>query len=126
MEDARLWAHEEQLWQGGEDVYRALIDPACVMILPTDPFVFAGEAAIRTVAATPHWQSVAFADQRIQRPQEGLLTCAYAVTAQGGAHDKAYEAWCTTTWRRLGHDEWRVVQHQQSAKGVPVGDPAAT
>lgn len=25
-----------------------------------------------------------------------------------------YEAHCTSTYRRLAHDEWRVIQHQQT------------
>jgi hypothetical protein len=30
--------------------------------------------------------------------------------------DETYEAHCTSTYRRLSHEEWRVVQHQQTPR----------
>lgn len=123
MEDARLWAFEEELWLGGAEVYREKVDPQCVMALPATPFLFDGEAAIAAVEHTPRWERVAFADQRVARPQEGLIVIAYRVKAERA--DQSYHALCSSTLRRLSHDHWTVVQHQQTPLGTMVADPDA-
>lgn len=115
MDDARIWGSEEGLWMADGDRYRAIIDPECLMVLPDRPHVFSGEDAVAEVSRTPRWTEVAFSDQTVSRPQEGLIVIAYAVRAARGAD--AYEAWCTTTYRRLEHDQWRVVQHHQTPRG---------
>ena len=113
MEDDRVWSFEKSLWTGDADHYRQLIDEECVMVLPTPPFVLQGGAAIEAVAATPRWDEIEIFDGRIVRPQEGLIVVAYTANARKeGGH--GYEAHCTSTYRRLGHDEWRVIQHQQT------------
>jgi hypothetical protein len=54
------------------------------------------------------------------RPQEGLIAIAYkAEASREGA--TGYTAYCTTTMRRLEHEEWRVVQHQQTLAPVAGG-----
>ena len=113
MEDDRVWSFEKSLWTGDADHYRQLIDEECVMVVPTPPFVLQGDAAIEAVAATPRWDEIEISDGRIVRPQEGLIVVAYRANArkEGGS---GYEAHCTSTYRRLGHDEWRVIQHQQT------------
>lgn len=120
MDDDRVWAFEEALWKGGADVYRASIDEACLMVLPAPPFIMSGEQAIATVTDTPRWDEVAFSDAQVRRPQEGLIVIAYRAEARRG--DERYAAWCTSTYRRLGHEEWRVVQHQQTV--LPGGEAA--
>ena len=112
MDDNRIWDFEHSLWVGDEGVYRERVDPECLMALPAAPYVFSGEDAIAAVGQTPRWKDAAFADRRVSRPQEGLIVIAYAVAAQ--RDDKTYEAYCTSTYRRLGHDDWRVVQHSQT------------
>ncbi|WP_239017829.1 DUF4440 domain-containing protein [Sphingomonas aracearum] len=81
------------------------------MALPTKPFVFTGQQAIEAVSNTPRWSEVRFSDQQIARPQEGLIVIAYAAEAHRG--DEVYQTYCTSTYRRLSHEEWRVVQHTQ-------------
>lgn len=112
MEDNRVWAFEESLWTGDAETYRTLIDAECVMVVPERPFVLTGEQAIETVSKTPRWEQVTFSEQQIMRPQEGLIAIAYKAEAEKG--EERYTAYCTTTMRRLEHDEWRVVQHQQT------------
>lgn len=112
MDDERIVSFEHDLWIGGEDVYRRSIADDCLMVLPNAPFVMTGEEAIQAVAQTPRWSSVDFADFRVSRPQEGMIVIAYKATAERGG--QKYEAYCTSTYRRLGHDDWRVVQHQQT------------
>lgn len=112
MEDARVWEFEESLWTGDGERYEALIDPECLMVLPEHPYVFTGEQAIAAVQKTPRWSQVAFSEERIARPQNGLIVLAYKAEAR--RPDKAYAAYCTTTIRRLEHDEWRVTHHQQT------------
>lgn len=115
MEDDRIWTFEKSLWTGDAGHYRELIDDECVMVLPEPPFVLKGKQAIEAVAATPRWSDVTFSEQQVMRPQEGLIALAYKAkaTKEGST---SYVAYCTTTMRRLEHDQWRVVQHQQTAK----------
>lgn len=113
MDDARVWAFEESLWVGDADHYRELIDDECLMALPTPPFVLTGEQSVKAVSDTPRWSSVDFSGGRIMRPQEGLIVIGYKAKAERDGVDP-YEAHCTSVYRRLEHDEWRVVQHQQT------------
>lgn len=113
MDDQRVWSFEKSLWVGDAEQYRHLIDEECVMVVPTPPFVLQGDDAIEAVCDTPRWSEVDISDGRIARPQEGLIVVAYTARARrNGA--TGYEAHCTSTYRRLGHDDWRVVQHQQT------------
>lgn len=113
MDDARIWAFEESLWTGDAEHYRESIDEACVMVLPAPPYAFDAEQAIAAVSDTPRWSSVTFSDTQVSRPQEGLIVIAYKATAERDGAD-GYEAHCTSTYRRIAHEEWRVVQHQQT------------
>ena len=112
MDDDRVWTFEESLWTADADHYRSSIDDACLMVLPTPPFVHTGEQAIQAVIDTPRWSEVEISDKQVARPEEGLIVVAYHVQAKRG--DEAYAAHCTSTYRRLAHEEWRVVQHQQT------------
>ncbi|GGC32701.1 hypothetical protein GCM10011371_20160 [Novosphingobium marinum] len=121
MEDARIWNFESDLWTGGEDVYRERVSDDCVMALPATPYIFDGKAATKAVAGTPRWESVEFRNQRVERPQEGLIVIAYRAHAKRG--EEEYHALCTSTLRRLSHEDWDVVQHSQIPLGVEVADP---
>ena len=112
MDDGRIWAFEEKLWTGGVDAYREQVDEQVVMVLPQPPFAYDGEAAIAAVTDTPRWERVAFSEQKVMRPQEGLIVIGYRAEASKG--DETYQAYCTTTIRRLEHEVWKVVQHQQT------------
>ncbi|GGB25290.1 hypothetical protein GCM10011380_13570 [Sphingomonas metalli] len=113
MEDDRVRAFEESLWTGDADHYRELVDDEVVMVLPQPPYVYTGAQAIEAVANTPRWTTVELADLQIMRPQEGLIVIAYHARA-AKEDGEAYEAHCTSTIRRLEHEVWRVVQHQQT------------
>ncbi|HEX9965667.1 MAG TPA: DUF4440 domain-containing protein [Allosphingosinicella sp.] len=112
MDDDRVREFETSLWLGGEDVYRERVSAECLMVLPEPPFAMSGEQAIEAVAKTPRWSQVELADLRIRRPQEALIVIAYEARASRGG--QSYRAWCTSTYRRAGHEAWEVVQHQQS------------
>lgn len=113
MEDERVWSFEESLWTGDAEHYRELIDDECLMVVPTPPFVMGGSQAVEAVSKTPRWTSVTLSDRQVRRPQEGLIVIAYTAEAKkdGG---ESYTAHCTSVIRRLDHDRWRVVQHQQT------------
>jgi hypothetical protein len=117
VDDQRVWALERDLWIGSSELYADAIDDECLMVLARPPFILNGGEAIEAVKATPRWSEVEFSEQRISRPQEGLLVAAYSVRAsrQDG---ESFQAHCTTTYLRLAHEEWRVVQHQQAAAPV--------
>ena len=112
MEDNRVWEFEESLWTADADHYRESIDDACLMVLPTPPFVMTGEQAIVAVIDTPRWDTVKLSERSVARPEEGLIVVAYRAQASRG--EESYEAHCTSTYRRLAHDDWKVVQHQQT------------
>ena len=120
MEDDRVWSFEQSLWTGDAENYREKMDTECLVVVPQPPFVLQGEDAIEAVADTPRWARVTFSDNRIVRPQEGLIVIAYSVKAERQG-ERTYEAHCTSTYRRLEHEVWRVVQHQQTPRLV-VGD----
>lgn len=113
MDDDRVWDFETSLWTADAAHYRASIDDECLMVLPQPPYVMSGQQAIEAVSDTPRWTSVALSERQVMRPQEGLIVVAYkAEAAREGS--EPYVAHCTSTYRRLGHEEWRVVQHQQT------------
>ncbi|MGA0593927.1 nuclear transport factor 2 family protein [Enterovirga sp. CN4-39] len=113
MDDERIWAFEESLWTGDAGRYHELIDDECLMVVPAPPFVLRGREAADAVSDTPRWSSVSFSEKQVSRPQEGIIVIAYKADAQkeGG---EAYTAHCTTVMRRLEHEVWRVIQHQQT------------
>ncbi|HEX8192422.1 MAG TPA: DUF4440 domain-containing protein [Allosphingosinicella sp.] len=123
MDDERIRQFETDLWVGGEEVYRRSIAPGCVMVLPEPPYVMSGEEAIEAVSRTPRWSEVELADLRVERPQEGLIVIAYGVTASRGA--ERFAANCTSTYLRIAHEDWRVVQHQQSLRGAAAASGGA-
>jgi hypothetical protein len=111
MEDARIWEMEEKLWHGGAEVYEALVDDEVVMALPAEPFIFSRDAAINAVKNTPRWEQVRFSDQKVSRPQEGIIVIGYRVEAKRG--EETYTCYASSTMRRRDHDDWTVVQHSQ-------------
>ncbi|KAA2214932.1 DUF4440 domain-containing protein [Teichococcus oryzae] len=113
MDDNRIWPLEESLWTGDPGHYRELIDSECLMVLPAPPYVMGADKAVEAVSGTPRWSRVEFSEQQVRRPQEGLIVIAYKARAQRDGQDP-YEAHCTTTFRRHAHEEWRVIQHQQT------------
>ncbi len=121
MDDGRIWDFERELWLDEAEVYRRKVAENCLMALPASPFLFDSEAAIGAVEDTPRWQLAEFVDTKVERPQEGLIVIAYRVKASRGDH--TYRALCTTTLLRQDHEDWVVVQHQQTPLGVAVADP---
>lgn len=117
MEDSRVWAFEESLWKADFEHYRESIARDCLMVVPAPPYVLAGYDAIEAMANTPRWQEATFSDQHVSRPHEGLIVIAYSVEASREG-EQPYSAHCTSTYWRLGHENWVVVQHQQTPKLV--------
>lgn len=112
MDDERIWGSEQGLWTGDAERYHEIIDAACLMVLPTKPFIMTGEQAKDAVSSTPRWTKAVLSDRTVSRPQEGLIVIAYKANAErDGA--QSYEAYCTTVYRMVEHGTWKVVQHQQ-------------
>jgi hypothetical protein len=119
MDDARIWEFEESLWKADEAHYRASIDEAYVLVVPMEPYILDGQQAAERLAQTPDWETVTFENRHVSRPEEGLIVIGYHAQAMRG--DEHYDAWCSSTYRRLAHEDWRVVQHQQTVKPVAAG-----
>ena len=101
--------------------YQHSIDDECLMVLPAPPFVHTGQQAIEAVKDTPRWEQVELSERQVARPQEGLIVVAYRARA-AKSDTQPYDAHCTSTYRRLGHDHWVVVQHQQTPPLIVGGD----
>ena len=81
------------------------------MVIPAPPHILPADQAPQGMTKGPGWTRVTFHTPRIARPEEGLIVLAYRVTAN--KHDGTnYVADCTSTWRRQGHENWKLVQHQ--------------
>ncbi len=120
MDDGRVWSFEESLWTADAAHYRESIDDECLMVLPAPPYVMSGAEAIEAVASTPRWSHVEITGRQVARPQEGLIVIAYHVRAERDGVTP-YEAHCTSVYRRLAHEVWRVVQHQQTPPLISQG-----
>ena len=114
MTDDRVWEFEESLWAGSAERYQELLDPDCLMVLPEPPFVMAGAQAVAAVSDTPRWVRVITSQRQVKRPQDGLIVVGYKVEAFKN-EGKAYEAYCTSTHRRLEHGVWRMAGYTTSA-----------
>lgn len=121
MDDSRIWEFEQELWTGPADAYDRKVSDQVIMALPSDPWLFDGPQARAAVKDTPRWDEAIFSDTRVERPHEGLICIAYRMEARQG--EKRYHALCTSTLLRRGHEDWVVVQHQQTPLGVPVAEP---
>lgn len=120
MDDDRVWSFEESLWTADADHYEESVDDECLMVLPTPPFVFTGRQAIDAVKDTPRWDEIVLSEKQVMRPQEGLIVVAYRADGKKGS--EAYTAYCTSTYRRIEHEVWTVVQHQQTPPLTTKGE----
>ncbi|MGA0605824.1 nuclear transport factor 2 family protein [Phenylobacterium sp. VNQ135] len=105
-----LWDLERRFWLEGEGHYRAALDPHCVMVFGFGSLT--GEAILESLEAAPRWNAVAMAERRLARPTDDLAVLAYLAAGRREG-EPAYEAWCSSTYRRDG-PRWRLVQHQQT------------
>src|SRR4028119_102124 len=105
MEDAR--------WRGGDEVYEKLVDENVVMSLPAEPFIFSRQQAKEGVKNTPVWEEVRFSEQKVTRPQEGLIVMGYHVEAKRG--EETYRCYASSTMMRRAHDDWTVGETRQVA-----------
>ncbi|MGB3739259.1 MAG: DUF4440 domain-containing protein [Pontixanthobacter sp.] len=126
MNDERIWNFETELWTGPTDAYDRKVADDCIMALPTDPWLLDGKEAREAVKDTPRWDSVDFSGTRVERPEEGLIVIAYRAQAKRGTGDstESYDALCTSTLRRIGEEDWEVVQHQQTPLDTKVAKPS--
>ena len=121
MDDDRIIEFERALWIGEDDVYRRCLSDDCLMVVPEQPFLLRGDDAIGTVEGTPRWSHVDLSDLQINRAQEGLIVVGYRADACRG--EERFTAYCTSTYQRIGEQDWRVIQHQQT---VPPRSMTAT
>jgi hypothetical protein len=112
MDDDRIVEFERALWIGEGDVYRRCVSNDCLMVVPDQPFLLRGEDAIEAVEQTPRWSHVDLSDVQINRAREGLIVVGYRADACRG--QERFSAYCTSTYQRVGPDDWRVIQHQQT------------
>lgn len=113
MEDQRAWAIETSLWTGDPSHLMAAVDKGCLMVVPSEPHILTAAAAFRSMSDAPRWSEVTFGNTHVSRPEKGLIVLAYTAHARRD-EGEPYVAHCTSTWRRQRHEDWRLVQHQQT------------
>lgn len=111
MTNEDFWPLEEGLWTGEAARLAAALDPACLMVFPGIGVLDAA-AALAGLKGAPRWRTVAMTGRRLVRPADGLVALAYRARGQR-AGAAPYEAWCSSTYRRVG-DRWLLVLHQQT------------
>lgn len=111
MNEEEFFDLERRFWLEGACILDDHLDAAVVMAFAGTGLLDA-TAVRETLADSPRWEAVAFADSLFTRPDERLAVLAYTAEAmrEGAA---PYRALCTSTWRRCGPG-WRIVQHQQT------------
>jgi len=110
--DAELWSLEEQFWTGGEAHYERVLDPHCVMAFPAPAGILAGARIVDGLKGAPRWASVTMTERHVAHPAPDVSVLAYRARGQR-AGAPAYEAYCSSTYRRAPGG-WRLVQHQQT------------
>jgi hypothetical protein len=110
--DDDIWQIERMLWTGGEDHYRATLDPGCVMAFPAPAGIISGPQIIESVKGNPRWSAVTISEMHASRPSGDVVVLGYRAeaTREGAA---AYSAYCTSSYRTAG-DRWLLIQHQQT------------
>ena len=122
MNDERIWNFEESLWTASDAEYREKIARDGIMVVPNEPFILAGHEAADAMGKTPRWNSVSFSQTKVARPEGpkgGLIVIAYKVDAK--RDDEEYTAYCSSVYQRLEHEEWVVIQHQQTPPPISKG-----
>ena len=114
MQDQEVRDFEQSLWVGDAANYEEKMDAEnVVVVVPAAPFLLRGKEAIDAVESTPRWSEAELHDLTISRPEHGLIVLAYHAKARRDGDEADYEAWCTSTYRRLDDEKWRVIQHSQ-------------
>jgi len=111
MIEKRIWALEERLWLEGEQIYRDLLDPSCLMAFP-GAGVMRAKQILESVERAPRWASVSMEDRSVGHAGEDVIVLGYMAE---GRRDGAepYRCFCTSTYR-AGGNGWKIVQHQQT------------
>lgn len=112
MDDTRVWSFEDSLWRADRAHYAESLDEGYLAVVAAPPYILSGKGAADVLAKTPDWDEVNFSEQHVSRPQEGLIAIAYRVDAR--KEEEAYAARCSSVYRRVSHEHWTVVQHQQT------------
>lgn len=111
--DTDLWALERRFWLEGVAVYEAHLAPDARLVFPWPTGVLEREAVLDALRGAPRWQSVVFdARQVLALGDDGVLLL-YAARARQHAEDEAYEALCTSAYRRVD-EAWHLVLHHQT------------
>ena len=108
-----LWSIEEQLWTGGQDQYERTLDPKCVMAFPPPAGILAGARIVESLKGAPRWSSVTMSERHLARPTPDVSVLAYRARGERSGASAAYDAYCTSTYRREAGG-WRLLQHQQT------------
>jgi hypothetical protein len=105
-----LYALERELAHGNGDTYQRLLADEAVVVVPG-----ARMDKPQTVAAmnaSPGWDAIAFADQKLTQLNEGAALLTYRFLGRRG-EDFDYKALMGSVYVLHG-DVWRLASHQQT------------
>lgn len=111
MDRDHIWQVEEDLWRKGEDAFRDMVDPGCLMAFP-GLGVIGKDAAIAGLKDAPRWSEIALQDRHLSRIGKDLVVLGYKAAARR-AGEAPYCCFATSTYRRTA-DGWQLMQHQQT------------
>ncbi len=116
ISDDDLWALEQRFWTEGADFYDAQLAPGATMVFPEPAGIMGRQATIDAVRDATRWRHLDFGRRRLRRHGDDVAVLAYAVRADRGDGDSAYEALCGSVYGRVDGD-WQLAFHQQTPLG---------
>lgn len=105
------WVLEERMWRGGGVAFGAAMAPDCLMAF-APVGILRNQAIVEGLEQAPRWSEIRMNQRITATPSADTMVLAYRATARREGAEP-YEAWCTSTYIRLG-GRWKIVQHQQS------------
>ena len=109
--DELLWM-EKELWEGGPEAYRRLLDDDCLIAFTDMSRIASREEIAGTVEESPRWRDVQIEVEGLLRPKGTVAILTYRAWArrEDGEH---YRALVSSGYvDRAG--EWKMMFHQQT------------
>lgn len=106
---------DRQLWSGGPDAYRAILDDDCLLAFTEMAGVSDREAVARTADTPQRWRDVELEPEGVVQPTPAVAILTYRASATRG--DEQYRALVSSGYvKRDGG--WKLMFHQQTPLGA--------
>ena len=108
-----LWAFERRFWLEGSATYERHLATDARLVFPLPTGVLDRAAMLDALRDAPRWRAVRFVLPYVIALGADAALLVYAVEAVHDADPDAYEALCTSAYRRRANG-WELVLHQQT------------